>query len=462
MMELKSKSISELISIRHDYFQQQCHLFYDINDLLVTKYSDNWDYVTNNILPTANEKCIKLQAKSQEIRNMIKHKLRLKYSMYPIVNHQLVSNKRYRQMVKLIKKQVGGYGNFKLMVQRSKSKIHFAQFIMFICDTDNSLWLGIQLNISSLDNKTNSKTPELKFDLKWKKFMFNFSFYDWALFLILFMVTNDLFKEPLNAHFSWMVTHKIFVKPIKDYDAKFQLAFDSIINTSLRLQKLFGNSEIYFTKDHARDNDLAMLFDVSQWIYIYLNDICGIILENRQNTPSYTYYPWEKPLVSIRDYNGNIFNSFRKYIIYRIRISYLNTIGNINNKRLIISKRVLFKYHLKYINYRLILNVNKEQEEQKNLWEYHLYKRRHQNIILPHRIKKLKKFKNKMKEKYRNRCFVCHRIEFYTMNELLANKGKYVYELKYCPCRKMLFCGKKCQKYAWKRFDHRRICSHKL
>eukprot|EP01084_Bolivina_argentea_P059620 108902_1 len=430
------------ISIRERYFREDVEYYYKHTNSKFSKLIEQ-----NNLI--------------EKITFIIKHKITLKYGMYSMVNYKLITNKRYNQIVKLLRKDIEPHDDFETILndqQYEHCHVHLAKQYIAINEADYCMATALQITLQSSLIATNSK--RCFFQFKWNKLVSDFSLYDWCLLLILFMINNKL----NNKNIACTVTHKINKKPSvfkTNYEPRLQLTFDSIIYSSKLFSKLFAGATIMFCRDRCIDNDMAMLFDTSQWVYIYFKNICGIILENRRDNPAYAYHVAEDSNVWISDYKSNIFKQLYLYLKYRIQMTYLKT-----NTKLIVSKRVSFKFHLKYVYRRLLLNLTKDlQYENFSELDYYNYEKRHEKVILPLRLRRLKKCTKRMNKKYRDKCDVCGRMECYTMDEIGNIKDsthKFVFELKCCPCRQLLVCGKKCQKIAWNCQGHRTICTHKI
>ena len=280
--------------------------------------------------------------------------------------------------------------------------------------------------------------------------MSDFSLNDWALFLILFVVSYDI-RIPI---LFWTIA------PIlsSDMESRFLLAFERIVNSSAKFSKFFADSQLCVAKDVNLASDPVFLFDSSDWTYCYLQKACGVTLTDRRQKPACLYTQDRTRISIVRDYKGMIFKTVYSYLKHRITESYSTTTRKMQKEISIIPKRVIFKVHLKFICRRLMLKVRPDL----------VYAATFQNEVFSQKQminnKKIQKMKKRMKMlKYRMKCDVCHKSEYYTIEEMRKDRlrEEYVFELKLCPCRKLVVCGKRCHKIAWKWLGHRDVCTAK-
>eukprot|EP01084_Bolivina_argentea_P184282 317858_1 len=334
-------------------------------------------------------------------------------------------------------------------------------FIQFWDMGSEKLFIAFQLNFDfQKDANENVNFSPYRCDLPWNDSMYDYSLTDWMIMLVLFMEKVDISdKIDHSLGLRWLVSHKINRKPYDNYSTKLQNAYDKVISCSPKWTKMFGNKKIYFGKDLATDNDIAMLFDTNQWMYQYFKNT-GLELEDRQNNPACMYNCGKykgKQIRIVRDHNGKIYKNKLVYLKSRVRAAYLIAI---KSEKFVISKKLIFKIHFKYVYKKLTLHYNTDLGSVQSLWDQFLYLGNHQDSILPRRRKKLKYLENKMKIQNRDKCNACGKVEYYFTQEISNNdKTNFVSKLWYCKCKKLIVCSKKCQKYAWSRLGHRTVCS---
>merc|ERR1712032_1707548 len=244
------------------------------------------------------------------------------------------------------------------------------------------------------------------------------------------------------------------------------LAFQSIVHSSLQFSKYFRNRRICFNKDAAVEHDLAYLFDTGDSMYKFLDDECGVLLEDKRMNPSHTYYVGDaaKKEFAIRDYKGYTFDSVYSYVKHRIVTSYAFTTTNIKQKSAILSKRMILKYHLKIVYLKLHLNFNKNHEDQKDSLDTLTYAREYKLTILPRRMKRFGKLKKRLfAQACEEECNVCHKHTYVTMDQKTYwNPQIFVTQLMICPCKELVVCSKRCQKIAWNKLGHRLTCKSRI
>lgn len=232
------------------------------------------------------------------------------------------------------------------------------------------------------------------------------------------------------------------------FEDKINIAYYTLMSTSRYWSKKFSGIRMTIHQMLSNYfyslNNKAEIFDTSQWIYDYFFHVCGIKLQDRKNNPA-------QQSQYVQDHLGQKYCYLADYIKSRVSFA----IENSNNKATI-SKRIIFGYHTKLIWFKIQLIKNKEV---KNEIEIRLAIDNY-NDHLQHEMGKLQLSRNK---RDRDKCFACKRKQYYSLQEIKKyDKKKYVLILRYCPCKKILLCSKKCHKYAWTRLNHRDCCSKKI
>eukprot|EP01084_Bolivina_argentea_P075732 137248_1 len=324
MDNLHGLSLLELASLKRKYHQNSLDVSKETaNTFLAGKAAKEFkqQYVVSkktmekyiNVIDSALVACEEAALKHKEfvdiaksIHEVIKQKMHVQYGITALINHQIITKKRYSQIQQLIDKQL-------IHIEGSKfankpTQVCSGVFSQFLSAHNNTLKLG--LHFKCVQHKLNPHFEEFLCGMIWQNIMYSFTENDWALFLTLFMEklckTSKISRfRPTNV--TWAITHKLRKQPDFNYANKMQIAFDTVINTSKKWQKMFG--EIHVVEHLAFENDLAMLFDSSQWIYDYLKNTCGVILENRASNAAFTYYQGDDNHIVIRDCKGKLFET---------------------------------------------------------------------------------------------------------------------------------------------------------
>eukprot|EP01084_Bolivina_argentea_P048595 89511_1 len=336
MEPLQHRSLLELISLQRECQEQARDLAFELGNRMPNLMSMKQFYP--KFMPLEARQMSELWYKQDLIFKEIIRRIQSKYFLSPLVNNQLVTVKRVSYIKNLIVhrlEHLNAFNKLKIKILSSMgNNIKFAgNLLQFLYgDNNEKLALGFNLKFTQslfeqpdvstamrdfaspnniiIYNYNNSKQFMLTMD--WTNQMYDFSLYDWGLLLIFFIERIKLINILHHTYvrynkIDWGITHKLKQKPVSDYTNKFQLALCTLINSSTPFQKLFGNTTIHCNSNVATENDLALLFDTNEWIYKYLMDICGVILEDRKFNPAYTYYIGKDNI--IRDHKGILFDT---------------------------------------------------------------------------------------------------------------------------------------------------------
>eukprot|EP01083_Nonionella_stella_P171388 585399_1 len=330
----------------------------------------------------------------------------------------------------------------KRLILRYKSCHVYSVSITRWMDENVKTFIGV--NLCMVDIRSDSLRSQYQLcDFKWNNKMYQWSYPQWALFIVLLLQ-----KLELNNVTSILVTYKIRKIAEFQYHEILQKHVKELLSTPKFA--FLGGFCPYFNPDEALRNDTAFLFDTNDSIYEYLKVSLGVCLEDRTECPAATYYPHVG--VKILDCNNKTYDSQKEYIQSRLNAAYKKTLHS----------HKYIKHMFDFITEMCQISAPEgEMAVDYDVMSYVTKMEEFKKYIYPKRHRKLSnKYGFQCQEKYRKKCEVCLKIE--RVGDEKKNDHKYVDKIYVCECKRLYVCSVKCQKYAWKKNHHRLLCKAKL